>query len=279
MSLGATHRSRSGLCALVLFLTTSAVAPIVQAQERVLITLADASVQARAVAKEDRQVALQLDTPKQEGTRELALDPTVRSVRQLILSPRKERIGVIGDVGGGVLQVAAVDVSTASVAAAFYAFAPAVSPSGRFIAYEQSRPRNAPNQSATYGVLDLEQGSGTSVKLAPQRVYPNDTAAHQRQSPFFWLTPDTVVFLDMADEESRVVAVRMGTDGTIARVEARPLDIGLMVNAADVDSGSPPASALYGPNIVRIPGEGFVVRLKFPAESALKVRRVDVRLW
>ncbi len=275
MRLGQTSSSRSGLSCLMLFLTMSVVAPIVQTQERVLTTLADASVQARAIVKGDR-VALQLDTPNKEGTRELALDPSVRSVLQLVLSPRKQRIG---DVGGGVLQVAAVDVSAASVATAFYAFAPAVSPSGRFVAYEQSRPRNAPNQSATYGVLDLEQGSGTSVTLAPQRVYPNDTTTHQRQSPFFWLTPDTVVFLDMADEESRVVAVRLGTDGTIARVEARPLDVSSMVNEANVDGDGPPASALYGPNIVRVPGEGFVVRLKFPAEYALKVRRVDVRFW
>jgi hypothetical protein len=82
----------------------------------------------------------------------------------------------------------------------------------------------------------------------------------------------------MSQGRTSVVAARFSNGGTVARLVTKTLDETELVDAAPGDD-SPAAWKLVGATITRLDEPGLSVRLKFPEQVGLRVRRVDMKLW
>ncbi len=242
---------------------------------QVLKDVRENSVNVRVTAEGEDTSVVTVGTA--EGARSVRLLDPFDAVQQLRVAPDRRAVTIVGDSRGGT-RLVVIDAAVGKVAHSTFAFAPAVSPRGNLIVSEVFRSRVEPNQSAKYEVLAL-RGVATGGQVHRQRFFPTDDRNHSRQSDFFWVAPNTIAFLDLADDTSSLVVVQFREDGRTGRIVAKDLDTDQFVRRADVDSTSPAASAIYGPSITRIEGAGMLLRLTFPSSTALLVKRADVLVW
>lgn len=233
----------------------------------------------RVKSDNDGRLAITFGERRNEERVEVWLNPLTRKVTDVIPVERTRRAVVIG-TSGVAETIEVIDLVAAQSIGSLNARAPAVSLNGRFVAFERFRPRTEPHR-AEYVVLRAAEMTNENEVSGQTVVFPTDGATeHYRQSALFWLEGNVLAFLDYCDGVARVVAVSVRGQPSRWRLGTKELDTRTLVNAADVDANKPPATALYDPKISRLVGEeGLVLRLRFPNETALLVRRVDVVMW
>ena len=202
------------------------------------------------------------------SARTIPLGNDWKRVSNVRFSPSATRLAIVADAATP--RVLLVDVPAGRVLATYPVTAGTVSPDGRAVVVEDASrrvalvPLNAPD--------DPSIGNLNAFYIHPQ-------GDHVRQSDFYWTDPEVVAFIEFVGTEARVVALQVDSAGRIQKRGDTPLPVRELVDAAAVKDGRPPAGALAGVEITRVPSAGLTLRLQFPANPALRTRTTDVRVW
>lgn len=207
--------------------------------------------------------------------RVVALDTRLDKVTALFASPSAARVIVVGDAGGPMLA-SVVDLATGQAVFSEPVRALSIAPDKALLAYERFTSRGEPKASATYWIMAVDAANAAA---SPRRLLAPDPLTHQRRSDFVWVSDDVLAFLDLTEEGVHVVAAEVSRSGVVRRSARKLLDAERFVDVAQLRLGIRPSFALYEPAIVRNDAPGLDLRLTFPREPALRVRRVDVQLW
>lgn len=250
---------------------------VVQAGQVAVPSSSVSTIAATSAVEYDR-IRLTYEDSRSGVKGSVLLSPVNNSVKKVVSAADGYFIA-IGDIGAGEL-ISLVDEYSQTVVDRMLTSAAAVSPDERVIVFQGFTPRMAPPSSAEYYAMSVGSLSA-STKLWARRIFPSDQKRHSRASDIQWVRADVVAFLDYTPGETALVVAEVDPGAEVRRMKVRPLPTNRLVNAEDVDGGSPPAVALSGAKITDAGSDdaGLVVRLTFRTSTALKVNRVDVEVW
>lgn len=228
----------------------------------------------------DRAATL-LVTNKLTGARHvIQLHAAADAVREVRVAPAGRAIVISQTAAAECLDI--VELHSGAVLLSSTVSSPSISPDSRHIAFERFLPRTHPRPSAEYRLVSIGEeeksmGGAPGVVLFPLE----GSGRHTRHSAIQWVAPAVFAFLDFSEAAGSVSVVAARVTGpSRAAVATQSLPTEELVNTREVDSGAPPAAALFGAEIRRTEGEGMTLRIKFTGvQSVLKRPRVEVRMW
>lgn len=257
---------RACLCALLAVFTAAGATAPSSSQDRTLMSAEHAGSKATVMIIEG-SATLRLEAPGSPA-RTMALGDDWQRVSNVRFSPTAARLAIVADAA--TLRVLLVDVPAGRVLATYPVTTGTVSPDGRAVIVEDASHRVA--------LVPLDAPDAPSIGSL-NAFYIHPRGDHVLQSDFYWTDPEVVAFIEFVGAEARVVGLQVDAAGRIQKRGDTALPVGELVDAGAVKDGRPPAAALAGVEITRVPSAGLTLRLQFPASPALRSRRADVRLW
>lgn len=217
-----------------------------------------------------------------------------------IVNHANKRLVLLGSSTAG-RGVIIVDVAKGEVLDSFWCYSPSVSADGTFIAYRRFQQRTAPSHTDVYLVYDVSksalenrperdiqdrQNVGWPVfpranvtrraYLAADSYSPIDGVHHGLGSELTWVGRDLLAFVDLAEQQGRLVVVDLARGIASPWIAETILDPEELVDTRKLDHpGS--ASAFIRPEVLkRVPGDELRLRLGFRYRPELRVSWLDV---
>jgi len=217
------------------------------------------------------------DVELQRGQQKTRVRLTIRpkAVVDLDVSPAGRGVALTEVIGAVNVVVAGAGEELIELPS----FDPALSPDGRFVAFRRHYARGQKTPTA-YVMIDVDNPKAARAERKP--FYPTDQHEHGLKSAIQWVDSRTFAFLDFDATAgvTSLVAVEVDEGGGIARLIAHPLDAARLVDATKMDAYRiSPAAAISRATITRLSGPGLLLRLRFPTDPALRVRRADIQVW